>query len=89
VLSDIGQKVGRAFRLVYEFTPELRGVYQGFGLDIPGKNGTPDEWALPVSATYVIGSDGVILYANTDVDYRYRADPREVLAALTRRAAAE
>ena len=89
VLSDIGQKVGRAFRLVYEFTEELRGVYQGFGLDIPGKNGTPNEWALPVSATYVIGSDGVILYANTDVDYRYRADPREVLAALTRRAAAE
>ncbi len=88
VLSDEGQKVGRAFRLVYEFTDELRGVYHGFGLDIPGKNGTPNEWALPVSATYVIGSDGVILYANTDVDYRDRADPREVLGNLTRRAAA-
>lgn len=88
VLSDVGQKVGRAFGLVYEFTDELRGVYQGFGLDIPGKNGAPDEWALPVSATYVIGSDGVILYADTGVDYRYRADPREVLKALPRRAAA-
>src|ERR1700731_3050844 len=88
VLSDVGQKVGRAFGLVYEFTDELRGVYQGFGLDIPGRNGTPDEWALPVSATYVIGSDGIILHANTDVDYRDRADPRDILALLTRRAAA-
>src|SRR5205807_10201942 len=89
VLSDIGQKVGRAFGLVYQFTDELRGVYQGFGLDIPGKNGTPDEWALPVSATYVIGPDGIILYADTDVDYRDRTDPRNALALLTQRAAAE
>ena len=89
VLSDVGQKVGRAFGLVYDFSDELRSVYNGFGLDIPAKNGAPDEWALPVSATYVIGRDGTIIYANTDVDYRDRADPRDVLEALTHRAAAE
>ena len=88
VLSDVGQKVGRAFGLVYEFSDELRSVYNGFGLDIPAKNGAIDEWALPVSATYVIGRDGTIIYANTDVDYRDRADPSDVLAALTQRAAA-
>jgi peroxiredoxin len=88
VLSDVGQKVGRAFGLVYEFTDELRSVYDGFGLDIPAKNGAPEEWALPVSATYVIGRDGTIIYANTEVDYRDRADPGDVLEALTRRAAA-
>jgi peroxiredoxin len=89
VLSDVGQKVGRAFGLVYDFSDELRSVYNGFGLDIPAKNGAPDEWALPVSATYVIGRDGTIIYANTDVDYRDRADPRDVLEALTHKAAAE
>ena len=88
VLSDVGQKVGRAFGLVYEFSDELRSVYNGFGLDIPGKNGVPGEWALPVSATYVIDRDGTIIYADTDVDYRDRADPREVLEALTRKATA-
>jgi peroxiredoxin len=88
VLSDVGQKVGRAFGLVYEFTDELRTVYDGFGLDIPARNGSPDEWALPISATYVIGRDGTIIYANTDVDYRDRADPRDVLGALTRQTAA-
>jgi peroxiredoxin len=30
VLSDVGQKVGRAFGLVYEFSDELKTVYQGF-----------------------------------------------------------
>lgn len=89
VLSDVGQKVGRAFGLVYDFSDELRSVYNGFGLDIPTKNGAPDEWALPVSATYVIGRDGTIIYANTDVDYRDRADPFDVLEALAHRAAAE
>jgi peroxiredoxin len=88
VLSDVGQKAGRAFGLVYEFTDELRTAYDGFGLDIPTRNGAPDEWALPVSATYVIGSDGVISYAYTNTDYRDRADPLDVLKVLTRKAAA-
>jgi peroxiredoxin len=88
VLSDVGQKVGRAFGLVYEFTDELKSAYRGFNLDIPTHNGTPEEWALPVSATYLIDRDGVIIYAYTDPDYRDRADPREVLAALSKKAAA-
>ena len=88
VLSDVAQKVGRAFGLVYEFTDELKSAYQGFGLDIPARNGAPGEWALPVSATYVIDRDGTIVYAYTDVDYRDRADPRNVIKALVLRAAA-
>jgi peroxiredoxin len=88
VLSDVGQNVGRAFGLVYDFTDELKSAYRGFNLDIPARNGTPEEWALPVSATYVIDRDGFIVYAYTDPDYRDRADPREVLAALRKKAAA-
>jgi peroxiredoxin len=88
VLSDVGQDVGRAFRLVYEFDDELKSAYRDFGLDIPDKNGTVMEWALPISATYVIDRDGLILYAYTDADYRDRADPGEVLAILRQSAAA-
>ncbi len=88
VLSDVGQKVGRAFGLVYEFTEELKRAYQGFNLDIPARNGAPDEWALPVSATYVVDRDGSIVYAYTDADYRDRADPRDVIAHVVKKAAA-
>jgi peroxiredoxin len=89
VLSDVGQSVGEAFGIVYAFTDELRSAYHGFNLDIPAKNGTPDDWSLPLSATYVIGADGVILFADIGLDYRRRTDPLEVLNILERRAAAE
>ncbi len=89
VLSDIGQSVGKAFGIVYAFTDELRAAYEGFNLDISARNGTPDDWSLPLSATYVIGTDGTILFADIGVDYRRRADPLEVLDILARRAAAE
>jgi peroxiredoxin len=87
VLSDVGQKVGRAFGLVYQFSDELKSAYGGFGLDIPAKNGA-DEWALPISATYVIDRDGMILYAYTDPDYRDRADPLDILKVLKQQPAA-
>jgi peroxiredoxin len=89
VLSDVGQKVGKAFGLVYSFTDELRTVYDGFKLDIPDKNGTPGDWSLPLSATYVIGTDGRIMFADTSVDYRRRTDPLDVLLVLEHHAAAE
>ena len=89
VLSDVGQSVGKAFGVVYAFTDDVRGVYEGFKLDIPTKNGTPDDWSLPLSATYVIGANGVVLFADTRVDYRERTDPLDVLRVLEHRAAAE
>ncbi len=36
VLSDVGQKVGRAFGLVYEFTEELKRAYQRIQFGYPG-----------------------------------------------------
>jgi peroxiredoxin len=89
VLSDVGQKVAKAFGLVYSFTDELRTVYDGFKLDIPEKNGSPGDWSLPLSATYVIGPEGRIIFADTSVDYRRRTDPLDVLLALEHYAAAE
>jgi peroxiredoxin len=89
VLSNVGQKVGKASGLVYSFTDELRTVYDGFKLDIPGKNGAPGDWSLPLPATYVIGTDGRILFADTSVDYRRRTDPLDVLQVLGHRVAAE
>jgi peroxiredoxin len=87
VLSDVGQNVGRTFGLVYEFSEELKSAYKGFGLDIPAKNGALREWALPISATYVIDRDGTVIYAHTDADYRDRADPRDIIEVVNQMAA--
>jgi peroxiredoxin len=88
VLSDVGQSVAKAFGIHYAFTDELRTAYDGFKLDIPGRNGSPDDWSLPLSATYVIGADGRIIFADTRTDYRERTDPEDVLKLLEHRAAA-
>ena len=71
-----------------KFSDDLKRAYQGFNLDIPALNGTPGEWALPVSATYVIDRDGTIIHAYTDVDYRDRADPNDVLQVPSKKAVA-
>jgi peroxiredoxin len=78
VLSDTDQKVRRAFGLVHRFTEELISIYKQFGQDIPTRNGSV-EWTLPIPATYIIGRNGRIIYAN----YRDRTEPEEALGFLT------
>jgi len=84
VLSDAGNEVARAFGLVFTVPPDLEQVYRGMGHDIGAANGS-EEWEIPIPATYVVDTDGTITYAFVDVDYRNRAEPDEVVAAIPRR----
>ena len=81
VLSDMGNHVARALGLVFEFSNELRAAYKGFGVDLGDFNGD-DSWTLPVPGTFIINQDGTIAKVWTDVDYRRRAEPDDVVNAL-------
>ncbi|MFK8182419.1 MAG: peroxiredoxin-like family protein [Phormidesmis sp.] len=81
VLSDVGNKVARSYGLVFTLDAALRPLYKGFGLDIPGHNGD-ESYELPVPATYVIDTTGIVRYAYANADYTQRAEPAEVLAAV-------
>jgi peroxiredoxin len=81
VLSDADSATSRRYGLVYTLDAAMREVMQGFGNDLTTINGT-DTWELPVPATYVIGTDGIVAFAFADPDYRHRAEPSDVLAAL-------
>ncbi|WJE16129.1 peroxiredoxin-like family protein [Halobacillus sp. ACCC02827] len=81
VLSDVGNKAARQFNLVYKLPDYLVEVYKGKGLDVDKHNGD-DSWTLPVSATYIIDTDGSIVYEYTKSDYKDRAEPSEVLQEL-------
>lgn len=37
---------------------------------------------LPIPATFVVGTDGLVQWSYVDVDYRTRAEPEEILEAL-------
>ena len=52
-------------------------------------NPPADKQAHCSRCPYVIGTDGVILFADGRVDYRERTDPLDVLQVLEHRQAAE
>jgi peroxiredoxin len=81
VLSDSQLLASNGFGIAFDLSAELVSLYQGVGHDLPTTNGN-GRWTLPIPATYVIGTNGVIQFAHLDVDYRNRAEPAEILASL-------
>ena len=81
VLSDSGLQAATAFGVAFEMPPELIALYSSVGNDLPVLNGN-GRWVLPVPATYVIDRDGRVAYAHVEADYRERAEPAAVLAAV-------
>jgi peroxiredoxin len=81
VLSDTGNRVADAFRLVYQLPTDLAQAYASNGIDLAAINAA-DEWRLPVPATFIIAATGRVTLAHIEVDYRRRLDPDAVLAAL-------
>lgn len=80
VLTDYNNEVARQFRIAFALNDELVEIYNDFHkLEI--YNGVLTN-ELPVPATYVIGTDAIIRYAFVDTDYRKRAEPADILAAL-------
>jgi len=81
VLSDVGNEVIRKFGLLTEVYEEMRPLYLEWGLDIPAANGD-DKWEIPIPATYVIDTKGVIRAAYVNKDYTQRMEPSDIIAAL-------
>jgi peroxiredoxin len=81
VLSDADGQVGAAYRLYFDLSPELKALYAASGNDLSKKN-ADGQWHLPIPATYVIGTDGRVAAAWIDVEYRNRAAPDEIVAAV-------
>lgn len=81
LLSDAGNRVARAFGLVYAVGAEQKKLYKAVFISLPLTNGD-ESWELPLPATYVIGQDGVVKYAKAYADYTRRPEVAEVLGAL-------
>ncbi len=81
LLSDPGNRTARDYGLAYRLPDDLQQIYLQFGLDVPKHNGD-DSWTLPLPARYIIDRDGIVRYAQVDVDYTIRPEPEHTLAAL-------
>lgn len=81
MLSDAGNALADAFGLRFRLQDELAALYASFGVDLPGTNGDNSQ-TLPMPARYVIGTDGIIAYAEVNADYTRRPEPAEMVAVL-------
>lgn len=81
VLSDVGNKVAKEFALVFSLAEELRPIYKEFGFDITEYNGD-ESYELPIPATYVINTDGIIEISFVDADYTKRLEPEDIVETL-------
>lgn len=87
ILSDTGNTVAAAFGLRFALPGYLVELYKSLGNMLPLFNGD-DSWTLPMPGRFVIGSDGVIAYAEVNPDYTRRPEPADMLPAIRRAAAA-
>lgn len=81
VLRDPECKLAEQFGLVYTVPEYHREYYLSMLVNIPFVDGEP-SWKLPLPATYVIGRDRKVLYAEAHADFRVRPEPDEVLSAV-------
>ena len=81
VLSDHDNRTARAYGIVYTVPSALRSVYEGFGLDLPARHDS-DSFELPVPATYLVDTEGIVRRAFVDVDTSHRGEPADFLAGV-------
>ena len=81
VLSDAGNVVARQYGLVMTLDEKMRPLYLEWGIDLPASNGD-ESYELPVPATYVIDTSGVVRAAHVDKNYTKRMEPDDIIAAL-------
>lgn len=83
ILSDPAAAVAAEFGIRFSLPDDLIEVFKQFGNDLTAINGDP-SWVLPMPARYVIGTNGVIAYAEVNPDYTRRPEPSELLPVLDR-----
>lgn len=82
VLSDYHNDVARTYGIVFKLGKEVSDLYKNtFGLNLEAYNDS-DSDELPIPATYVIDSLGMVRYAFLNADYMQRADPKEIIEVL-------
>jgi len=81
LLSDANNNIARQFGLIYRVPEEQQAIYRKAFVNLPFANGD-NSWELPIPATFILETDGRILYRSTDEDYTERAEPSEILLQL-------
>ena len=80
-LSDIDNAYALSLGLAMWVGEPVRALMSGIGWRLDAFQGN-DAWLLPLPATFVVGSDGVILARFVDANFRERMEIADILEAL-------
>ncbi|MBI1213287.1 MAG: redoxin domain-containing protein [Alphaproteobacteria bacterium] len=81
ILCDLDNGLALECGLVFKLTPEVQKAYIESNLELPKLYGNT-SWFLPIPATYVVDRGGVIREAYVNPDFRYRLDPKAIMAVI-------
>ena len=81
LLADRAMTVASEYGLAFELPESLRFAALADGM-IAGEDGL--DWRVPMPATYVISTDGIVRYSFLDPNYRNRLDPEVLVSILDR-----
>jgi peroxiredoxin len=81
VLTDIDSGYAMSLGLAIWVGAEMAALMAKAGRNPAASQGTAD-WLLPIPATFIVGSDGIVTARFIDPDYRVRMAIEDVVAAL-------
>lgn len=82
ILTDKSNKVAEAFGLKFKMPNDLIELYRDkFQINLKQYHGD-DLWELPMPARFLVDTEGIIRYAESEPDYRERPDPDDLMKVL-------
>src|SRR5215470_11750693 len=88
ILTDLDNGYALSLNLAFWVGDEKREAMKAGGYDISLYNGN-ETWMLPVPATFVVGSDGLVKARYIDPDYRRRMELDTIVDAVAAESATE
>ena len=82
ILQDPGCEIAARYRIAFTVPRQFRPAYLILGCPNSAKTGSK-AWVLPIPATYVLDSTGLIVLSYLDADYTTRLEPTGIIGALT------
>ncbi|WP_214484362.1 peroxiredoxin-like family protein [Bacillus sp. SM2101] len=81
VVSDLKGLTAAKYNVLFDVPPEVKEVYDKFGLDISEYNGG-GNWLIPVPSTFMIDETSRIRFSYVNPNYMQRLEPEDLLTAL-------
>jgi peroxiredoxin len=81
VLTDMDNGYALSLNIAIWLGPEMEGFIAGRGHDLPAYQGNK-SWTVPIPATFVVGTNGIVTARYLDPDYRTRMSIEDLVGAL-------